>query len=213
LLIGLWSAFSAHIRVHWVNGRPTLNSPFIIAGAPHRHWLDGFILYRSLPWNLRHRAVTVTNRDFHEYFEPTPDIPPHLSRTIGLVYYLLWPLVFDFIIVPNYGWTREGLFEFGRAMDRGKIPVTFPKGLYSPDDPPRHEPGVATLALQTGGPVLPVWMEGNGNLRVKPGRPPSKVDVYLGEPIQPDPAMPVEQLVEQLEAAFDRLAAIARMRA
>jgi long-chain acyl-CoA synthetase len=213
LLIGLWSEFSTRIQVHWVNGQPSLNSPFIIAGAPHRHWLDGFILYRSLPWNLRHRAVTVTNRNFHEYFEPTPDIPPRLRRTIGLVYYLLWPLVFDFIIVPNYGLTREGLFELGRAIDKGKIPITFPKGLSNPNDPTRHEPGVATLALQTERQILPAWIEGNQNLRVKPSRTASKVNLYLGEPIQPRPSLSVEKLVEQVEAAFDQLAEFARLRA
>jgi len=212
-LIGLWSIFSTRIQVHWVNGRPSLNSPFIIAGAPHRHWLDGFILYRSLPWNVRHHAVTVTNRNFHEYFEPTPDISPPLRRTIGLVYYLLWPLVFDFIIVPNYGLTREGLFELGRAIDKGKIPITFPKGLYNPEDPTRHEPGVATLALQTGRQILPAWIEGNENLRVKPSRFPSKVNLYLGQPVQPNPSSSVEQLVEQLEVAFDQLAEFARLHA
>jgi 1-acyl-sn-glycerol-3-phosphate acyltransferase len=126
------------------------------------------------------------------------------------VYYFLWPLVFDFIIVPNYGSTREGLFELGRVIEQGKIPITFPKGLVNPDDPTRHEPGIATLALQTERQILPAWIEGNENLRVKPSRATSNVHVYLGEPIQAKPTMSVEKLVEQVEMAFSQLEEFAR---
>jgi hypothetical protein len=55
-------------------------------------------------------------------------------------------------------------------------------------------------------PVVPVWLAGNDDLRVWSLRGPARVVVRFGEPIRPDFPSPGE-LVDRIEAAFDRLAA------
>jgi long-chain acyl-CoA synthetase len=205
LLIGLWATFSAKVDVRWMNHPLPLEPPFIIAGAPHRNWLDGFALYFAIPRKIRSRIVTVTNRDFSEFFDPKIAPPRGERLSIGLAYYLLWPLVFNFVIVPNFGSTRLGMFEFGQFIDKEAIAMTFPKELVDPENPERHAPGVATIAVQSQTAILPAWIEGNESLTVRPRRSPPQVRVFLGEPIKPKPSMPVEELVQSLESAFHTL--------
>jgi long-chain acyl-CoA synthetase len=180
--------------------------PCIVVAAPHRHWLDGFAVQAALPRGRR--TVTVTNRDFAEHFAPVPGTPRRERLAVGLAYHLLWPLVFSFVILPRFGGTREGLQELGRLVDRGLSPIAFPKGLAPPGEAgPRHESGIALMAVQTGLPVVPVWLAGNDALRVRPRRGAARVVVRVGAPIPVGPATRVPELVARIEAAFDGLAA------
>jgi long-chain acyl-CoA synthetase len=205
LLIGLWATFSAKVDVRWMNRPISMEPPFILAGAPHRNWLDGFLLYFAIPRKVRSGSFTVTNRDFSEFFDPKTTSPWGERLSIGLAYYLLWPLVFNFVIVPNFGSTRRGMFEFGQFLDGDAIAITFPKELIDPENPGRHAPGVATMAIQSQTTILPAWIDGNESLTVKPRRHPPQVRVFLGEPLKPKPAMAVGELVQSLEAAFQTL--------
>jgi len=181
-------------------------APCIFAVAPHRHWLDAFAVRAALP--VRSRTITVTNRDFAEHFAPSPDIPRRTRLSVGLAYHVLWPLVFEFAIVPNFGSTRAGLDELGRAIDRGLSPISFPKGLAPPGVPnPRHEGGVALLATQTETPVVPVWLEGNDELHALPGRGRPTVSVHFGDEIRVGSRTTAGEVVERVEAAYEMLAA------
>jgi 1-acyl-sn-glycerol-3-phosphate acyltransferase len=113
------------------------------------------------------------------------------------------------VILPNFGSTREGLHELGRLIDSGMSPITFPKGLAPPGEPnPRHEPGIALMAIQAGRPVLPVWLVGNDCLRVWAPRHPSRVLVRIGAPIEAGPESSIDELVARIEAAFERLSTV-----
>jgi long-chain acyl-CoA synthetase len=217
LLIGLWSRFIARVSTHWQAAIRNEDGPWLIAGAPHHNWLDSFVIYSALPRRWRRQLVTVTNRDFAEFFTPGANTPDHIRREVGLAYYLLWPMVFEFVIVPNFGPTREGLYELGRYIDRGYSPITFPKGLTPPGGSnPEHEAGMAHMALQTGLPILPLWIQGNENLQIRPKsilrRRPDRLSVWIGEPVRPEPFLSAEKVVDRVEAAFARLAAAAGSR-
>jgi 1-acyl-sn-glycerol-3-phosphate acyltransferase len=174
--------------------------------APHRHWLDAFAVQAALPSGIR--TITVTNRDFAEHFAPTAGTPRRTQLSVGVAYNVLWPLVFEFAIVPNFGSTREGLQELGRAISRGLSPISFPKGLAPPGSPnPRHEAGIASLATQTETPVVPIWLEGNDELRVlSRGRRP-KVRVHFGDPIPVGWRTAPAEIVDRVELAYEALAA------
>jgi long-chain acyl-CoA synthetase len=209
LLIGAWARCCARVVVEWVPPATPVQGPCILAATPHHHWLDAFAVQAALAgwW----RTVTVTNRDFSEYFAPDAGVPLATRLGVGLAYHLLWPLVFGFVIVPNAGDTRAGLFELGRAIDRGLSPLAFPKGLAPPgEDNPRHEPGIALMAIQTGLPVVPVRIEGNDGLTLRPGRSRPAVTVRVGAALAVSPSAAVADVVEGLEAAFARLSAAAR---
>jgi long-chain acyl-CoA synthetase len=203
LLVGGWSQLSA--RVSTVRPASWPGRPVIVAAAPHRHWLDAFAVQAALP--PRVRTITATNRDFRERFDPAPGAPRGERLAVGLAYHLLWPLAFEFAIVPNYGSTREGLHELGRALDRGLSPIAFPKGLAPPGAPnPRHEPGMAVLAVQSETPVVPAWLEGNDGLSVVPRGRRAHVRVRFGEPIAVRSTTSPEDVVERVERAYAELA-------
>ncbi|MGH2537014.1 MAG: AMP-binding protein [Candidatus Promineifilaceae bacterium] len=214
VLIGLWSRLSVQLELLGRDRLSGQRGPWLIAAAPHHNWLDAFLVYAALPGPGRRRLVTVTNRDFSEFFAPAPAVAPPIRRQVGLAYYLLWPLVFEFVIVPNSGSTRQGLLELGRAIGRGYSPITFPKGLVPPDKVggPKHEPGMAAVALETGLSILPVWLEGHHDLTVWPLARRPRLKVCLGEPLKTGPWLTPGQVVAQVEAAFRALAAEAKER-
>jgi long-chain acyl-CoA synthetase len=204
LLIGTWSRSSIALAVEAAVPAGALPRPAIIAATPHHHWLDVFAVQAALPG--RWPTVTVTNRDFSEYFAPSPGIPRRTRVSVGLAYYALMPLCFDFAIIPNYGSTRAGLYELGRAIERGLSPIVFPRGLAPPGtDNRRHEPGVAMMAIESGLPLIPVVIEGNDHLRVWPAGRRARVTVRLGTPLAVGPGADAADLIERLEAAYDRL--------
>lgn len=201
VLVGLWAGVSARITATPAPGAADFRGPCIVAVAPHRHWLDAFVAQTALPRG--HRTLTVTNRDFAEYFAPAPGTPRRTRLAVGLAYHLLWPLVFPFVILPNFGSTREGMHELGRLIDRGITPMAFPKGLAPPGQPnPRHEPGIAVMAMQTGLPVVPVWLTGTDDLTVWPARHRPRISVRIGAPLPPAPDGSADELVARIEAAF-----------
>ena len=104
-LVGGWARAAASVSV--AGPRPQARGPCIYAVAPHRHWLDAFAVQAALP--PRTRTITVTNRDFVEHFAPSADDSRRERISVGLAYHVLWPLVFEFAIVPRFGSTREGL--------------------------------------------------------------------------------------------------------
>src|SRR5262249_9522540 len=138
-------------RTRW---DPAYAGPVIVAAAPHRHWLDSFVVCSALPGRLRRRLVAVTNYDFAARFAPTPADRWWTRLLVGLAYPVLVPLVFAFVVLTPHGRTRDGLLELGRLLDLGWSPLTFPKGLFFEGaDAVRHDPGIALLALETQTPV------------------------------------------------------------
>jgi len=206
-LIGVWASLCARVVPTWPAKPLTISQPFILAAAPHRHWLDGFAVYAALPRHLRKRLMVVTNRDFHEYFAPSPGVPLSIRLLVGLVYHVLMPLVFRFTILPGFGTTRVGLYETGALLDRGYSLITFPKGFFFlPQDVQHHDPGVALMAIQTQLPILPVWFDGNHALRLRPRRNRPRIEVHFGEPIPVTPDMTPGEVIAKVEAAFARMA-------
>ena len=99
VLIGAWARFSIRLDAERTPGAARLPGPCIVAAGPHHHWLDAFAARAALP--RRWRVVTVTNRDFSEWFGPPSGVRWQTRLGVGSAYHLLWPLVFSFVIVPN----------------------------------------------------------------------------------------------------------------
>ena len=204
VLIGGWARYSVRHVTECAHASARLAGPCIVVAAPHHHWLDAFAVWAAIP--RRWRVVTVTNRDFSEWFAPDPRIRWQTRLGVGLAYHLLWPLVFSFVIVPNFGSTRAGLYDLGQAIDAGMTTISFPWGLVAyGESNAHHQPGIAMMALETGLPIVPVWIASCGRLPVWPRRNRPRVIVRVGEPIAVVPTMTVEGVVERIEAAFDVL--------
>jgi long-chain acyl-CoA synthetase len=208
-VIAAWATFSARCSPIWRTDPEQLSSPFFFAVAPHRSWLDAFAVSAVLPERLARRVLVVTNRDFHEFFDPTPATPLLERLKVGLGYYLWLPLTYPFAIVPHYGSTREGLLDTMRWVDREYCPLVFPKGIiFGETDSARHDPGPATLALEAGVPIVPVWIRGNDNLRLGPRARIPRVRVLFGTPVRTGPDQTMEEIRYQVEAGWETLAAV-----
>ena len=75
LAIAVWTHFMAVIEPHWAIDTRRLDCPFFLAAAPHRHWLDAFVIDRALPFRLGRRLHLLVEHDFSEHFRPDPDTP------------------------------------------------------------------------------------------------------------------------------------------
>lgn len=207
LVLGLWSALCARVTARTTGDAAPPTGPVVLAVAPHRTWLDVLAVCAALPAPQRRRATFVTDRGFREFFDPPPGTRRSTRLLIAASYYLLMPAAFRFAIVPRFGGTRDGLREACRLLGRSCAAITFPKGFYySREDARRHDPGAALIALETGLPIVPVWLEGNDALAARPRlrRPP--VRVTFGPPVAADPGLDAAALAARVEAAFAAMA-------
>ena len=203
LAVGYWSHFCASISATWECDPRNFPAHFLLAAAPHRHWLDAFAICSVLPHQLARRLLIITNRDFHEFFDPSPESGRSERLTVGLAYYAGMPLTFPFTIVPHQGSTREGLFETARLIDRGLCPLSFPKGFaFEEEFSDRHDPGAALLASECSLPIIPVWITGNGGLHMRPVRDRKLLRLAFGTPIQPSPLRTPQEMMGLLEVQW-----------
>jgi 1-acyl-sn-glycerol-3-phosphate acyltransferase len=194
----------------WRGNPHSLRPPFILAAAPHMHWLDAFAITAALPARLANRLLVVTNRDFSEFFDSPRGTRGKERFTVGTGYYFLLPLTYPFTIVPHFGSTREGLLETAKWIDKGYCPMVFPKGIhFGPVDAARHDPGMAMLASECGIPVVPVWLSGNSDLGFRPRLRPGCVTVVFGQPISAGPSKSPASLIAELEASWLELSSTA----
>jgi 1-acyl-sn-glycerol-3-phosphate acyltransferase len=96
----------------------------------------------------------------------------------------LLPLIGVFPISPQRGELDEaGLRTVYQILERRGVVLIFPEGRYSRGRALRPlRVGIGHFALQAGVPICPVTVRGTDALR-----PFSRIDVTIGQPIQPDP--------------------------
>jgi len=208
LLIGAWAITTMRLTVEWAPGAAPPEGPCIVAAAPHYHWLDSFVMYAALPRRARRRLVTVANVDFSEFFAPRPGVSAPTRLLVGLVYYLCWPLAFSFVVLPGFGDTRAGLHDLSQLIEAGDSPIATPDlRISSRRGWDRGGGWIAVMAREAGLPIVPVWMEGNDDLRLWPFGPRTRVRVRVGPAMRISPAAPLPEVIVRLEEALDRLAA------
>ena len=110
-----------------------------------------------------------------------------------------------------HGRTREGLFEAARRIDRGRILLSFPKGLafFGNPEPDRHALGIARLAIESGRPILPVHIENHASFEWQWRRPRRCIGVFFGAPMQPALDAAPADIAASVESSFARLRQLA----
>jgi long-chain acyl-CoA synthetase len=204
--VRLWTTLCASCSVNrWTAA--DVRAPLVIAAAPHRHWLDAFLIAAALPEHVARRLLVITNRDFGEFFDRTRMASRRERLIVGLGYYVWLPLTFPFTILPPYGSTRDGLLETLRWLDAGYCPLVFPKGiLFGNVSPDRHDPGPIVIARAAGVPVLPIWIKGNEHLGWNPMRR-SRAEISIGNPISVKPHADINETRARVQEEWSRLAA------
>jgi long-chain acyl-CoA synthetase len=207
-IIATWAALNARVESTWEIDPTLIHGPLFLAVAPHRHWLDSFVMHRALPRHLRRHLHLLIEHDFSEHFRPQPDTLLRSRSRAAFAYYVGLPALFTFTVLQPHGRTREGLLDAARRIDRGRVLLSFPKGLafYGNPRPDYHALGIARLAIETGRPILPVHLETQAvSFDWRWRRPRQRIRARFGVPI----AAPVDgsaaQLASDVEAAFNRL--------
>lgn len=89
--------------------------------------------------------------------------------------------------VDRDGDSREALREFGRRLEEGRVVLMFPEGTRTRTGTlAEFEPGVATIALRSGVPILPVYVWGTYHSWPRNRKWPARhrMKVLFGEPIE-----------------------------
>ncbi len=171
-----------------VTGLENIPTPPFIIAANHQAWFDpAFIIpffpERPVIYTMAKRE-TVFNRAWKRR---------------------LLPLIGVFPISPQKGELDEaGLRTVYQVLERGGIVLMFPEGRYSRGRALRPlKVGIGHFALHAGVPICPVAVRGTDVLR-----PFSRIDVSIGQVIQPDPpawwalSTRVAKIVDNVRAAL-----------
>ena len=204
-----WLLFRSRHRVAFI-GREhlsNLQAPFVIAAAPHRHWLDVFAVSEALPDRLRRRLLSITNYDFRSPRAGASWRTLWQSFVVAIARHLIAFGLFPVTFLPHRGNTRQGLFELASLMDRGFVPLSFPKGFhFGAMDATRHDAGTTGLSADFRMPVVPIWIAGNDQFNDRRRFTRSKVTVIIGEPVREQTA---SEQIAAIEARFVLLERIA----
>ena len=179
-----------------VDGRERLDAleaPVIFAANHHSH-VDTGLLLSVLPERFRRKAVVAAAADY--FFD---------RRAKGTLH----ALTFGAVPVERMKVNRRSAeMTLGLLADGWNL-VIFPEGGRSPDGwAQEFRGGAAYLAVRSGRPVVPVYLDGTRHVWPKGQRlpRPHKVGVTFGAPISADPGEDARRLAARLERAVAALA-------
>ena len=179
-----------------VDGRERLDAleaPVIFAANHHSH-VDTGLLLSVLPERFRRKAVVAAAADY--FFD---------RRAKGTLH----ALAFGAVPVERTKVNRRSAeMTLGLLADGWNL-VIFPEGGRSPDGwAQEFRGGAAYLAVRSGRPVVPVYLEGTRHVWPKGQRlpRPHKVGVTFGTPICADPGEDARHLAARLERTVAALA-------
>jgi 1-acyl-sn-glycerol-3-phosphate acyltransferase len=181
-----------------VDGRERLDPlcPPVIFAANHHSHLDTGLILSVLPERFRHRAVVAAAADY--FFD---------RRAKGMLH----ALAFGAVPVERIKVNRRSADLAAGLVADGWSLVIYPEGGRSPDGWGQgFRGGAAYLAVRTGRPVVPVYLEGTREVwpkgQVLPRGGQGRVSVTFGTALQPVAGEDARRLAARLEAAVAALA-------
>ena len=179
-----------------VDGRDRLDAlePPVIFAANHHSHLDTGLLLSLLPERFRRKAVVAAAADY--FFD---------RRAKGTLH----ALAFGAVPMERTRVNRRSADMATDLLADGWSLVIFPEGGRSPDGwAQAFRGGAAYLAVRTGRPVVPVYLDGTRQVWPKGQRlpRPHKVTVTFGAPVSADPGEDARHLAARLERAVAALA-------
>jgi len=170
-----------------------LDGPLVFA-ANHVSHLDTPLLLSVIPEPWRHRTVVAAGAD---YFFDTRIKAAAFSLAINA------------IPIERTRVSRASANHAAALLDAGWSLLIFPEGGRSPDGWAQpHTRGAAWLAVRTGRPVVPIHVEGTGQILARHARRirPGSTRVTFGKPLRSDDGADARELAHRLERAVTALA-------
>ncbi len=179
-------------EVHGKDRVEGVSSPVIFA-SNHASHLDTPLVLSNLPERYRHRCVVAAGADY--FFD---------RRWKAY----LWSGILGAIPIERTKVNRRSAELSTQLISEGWSLLIFPEGGRTPDGLGQNfKGGVAQLAIKTGVPVVPIFLEGTYEILGKRSRTlkPGKTRIVFGRPIFPD-QRDARELTETIENEIATLA-------
>ncbi|HET7338297.1 MAG TPA: lysophospholipid acyltransferase family protein [Candidatus Dormibacteraeota bacterium] len=170
-----------------------LNGPAVFV-ANHVSALDAVVMAEALPPRYRHRSVVVAAKDsiFKRRWEAR-----------------LAQVTVDAFPIPRGGGARAHLDYLKELITNKWSVIIFPEGrLTATGAIGKFRKGAAILAIDTGSPVVPAFMDGMFQVmpRFRRVPRPGQVTVTFAEPVHPEPREDYDTFTSRIEAIVRNVA-------
>jgi long-chain acyl-CoA synthetase len=165
---------------------PTLaaDEPMLII-ANHVTAYDVALLLAALPRAIRSRTAVAMSGEMLEDFRHARNMQPPCLNPLGPPTWLLSTALFNVFPLPRQRDFQRSFSHAGEALDRGFHVIVFPEGTRSPDGTlARFRPGIGLLVKQSSTAVLPMALQGLGELKMRQRRwfRSGTITVCVGQP-------------------------------
>jgi long-chain acyl-CoA synthetase len=204
--------------VVWLLGAPRVvcdgaelpDAPVLVI-ANHVTAYDGALILYALPAKMRRRVAAAMSGEMLDDMRRARNQANTVANYFGPAAYWLLTALFNVFPLPRARGFRRSFAHAGEAMDRGYSVLIFPEGTRSRDGRIHaFRPGIGLLATQSRVPIVPVALDGLGEIRATHSRwfRSGKIEVRIGRAIdaateETDPA----QFTATLEEAVRGLSA------
>jgi len=199
----------------WLLGNPRVfrpenlptDEPMLII-CNHVTAYDGALVEYALPGRMRRRVAAAMLGEMLEDYKHFRNPDTGRLMLFGPAAYWLVTALYNVFPLPRRRDFQRSFAHAGEALDRGYNVLVFPEGTRSAGgELARFRPGIGLLVKQAHAPVLPVALNGLGELKAA-GRGwfrSGRLEVRVGGPLRFGPLDSEAEITEKLHAAVAAL--------
>jgi long-chain acyl-CoA synthetase len=183
--------------------------PFLII-ANHVTAYDLPLLLYALPRHIRLHAAAAMSGEMLEDLHHARNQQPRWLNPLGPPAWLLLTALFNVFPLPRRRDFQHSFAHAGEALDHGFHVFVFPEGTRSPDGTlANFRPGIGLLVKQSSAAVLPLALQGLGELKTRKRRwfRSGTLQVRVGQPIRFAPDDTEAAITGRLHAEVEKLLA------
>ncbi|WP_353072653.1 AMP-binding protein [Tunturiibacter gelidoferens] len=188
---------------------PQPAEPLLII-ANHVTAYDLSLLFYALPRAIRLHTAVAMSGEMLEDFRHARNQHPRWLNPLGPPTWLLLTALFNVFPLPRLRDFQRSFAHAGNALDHGFHVVVFPEGTRSPDGTlAPFRPGIGLLVKQSSAAVLPMAIQGLGELKTRKRRwfRSGALQVRTGQPIRFAPDDSEAAITARLHAEVETLLA------
>lgn len=169
---------------------------------------DGALIEYALPGRMRRRVAAAMLGEMLQDYRRFRNPDTGRFMIFGPAAYWLVTALYNVFPLPRRRDFQRSFAHAGEALDRGYNVLVFPEGTRSPaGDLAPFRPGIGLLVKQAHAPVLPVALNGLGELKAKGSGwfRSGKLEVRIGNPLRFGPLDTEADITEKLHQAVSAL--------
>ncbi|WP_433967906.1 AMP-binding protein [Tunturiibacter gelidiferens] len=189
--------------------QPQPTQPLLII-ANHVTAYDLPLLLYALPRPIRLHTAVAMSGEILEDFRHARNQQPSWLNPLGPPTWLLLTALLNVFPLPRLRDFQRSFAHIGKALDHGFHVVVFPEGTRSPEGTlAAFRPGIGLLVKQSSAAVLPMAIQGLGELKTRRRRwfRSGTLQIRLGQPIRFSPDETEAAITARLHAEVEKLLA------